>query len=66
MMTEKELLDKYIDEKYSDCKPWLTEEQRKAIADTFEFRVYCLHATWAELKKEMRKIFPFSLFVGDE
>lgn len=64
-MSEKELLDKFIDEEYSDCKP-VTEEQRKLIANTFGFQRYMLLNAWEDLKNEMKKIFPFSLLYKDD
>ena len=62
IVDEEKLLDEYINEKFSDCKPWLTEEQRKAIAETAGFQYFLLQAAWNRLKREMRKTFPVSLF----
>ena len=59
MMTEKEMLDKYIDEAYSDCKPWMTEEQRKAISETIGFAVYRLRIAGNEFKSVIKAEFPW-------
>ena len=66
IVDEAKLLDEYIDERFSDCKPWLTAEQRKAISDTAGFQYYLLQAAWDRLKRELRKTFPFSLFANKD
>ncbi len=64
MMTEKEMLDKYIDEKYNDCKPWLTAEQRKAISETTGFALYRLRIAADEFKSAIKA--EFSWIFGDK
>ena len=57
MKIDEKLLDKYIDEKFSDCKP-LTKEDRKAVSETFGFASFCLNAACKELAVAIKKEFP--------
>lgn len=63
MKVDEKLLDKYIDENFSDCKP-LSEKDRKAVSETFGFAVFCLNAAGKELAAAIKAEFPW-LFGGD-
>lgn len=58
-MNDDKLLDQYIDEKFSDCKPWMTDEQRKAISETTGFAIYRLHIAVDEFKTAIKADFPW-------
>ena len=58
-MNDDKLLDQYIDEEYSDCKPWMTDEQRKAISETIGFALYRLRNAVDEFKSEIKSDFPW-------
>ena len=63
MMDKNKLLEEYIELEFSDCMP-LDDDQKKYIADTYGFQGYCLGVAWEDFKAEIRKIFPFNLFLG--
>ena len=56
-MNNDKLLDQYIDERFSDCKTWLTDEQRKAISETSGFAFYCLHDAVEQFKLSIKAEF---------
>lgn len=58
-MNDDKLLDQYIAEEFSDCKPWMTDEQRKAISETMGFAIYRLHKAVDEFKAEIKAEFPW-------
>lgn len=60
-MDENKLLEEYIEQEFSDCKP-LDDDMKKLIADTIGFRGYCLGVAWEAFKAEIMKTFPFNLF----
>jgi len=62
-MTDEKLLDQYIDKEYSDLKPWMTDEQRKAISETTGFALYRLSKAVDEFKSVIKAEFPW--FLGD-
>mgnify|MGYP003291521324 CR=1 FL=1 len=63
MKIDEKLLDKYIDENFSDCKP-LTKEDGKAVSETFGFASFCLNAACKEFTASIKAEFPW-LFGGD-
>lgn len=58
-MNDDKLLDQYIDEQFSDCKPWMTDEQRKAVSETMGFAFYRLHKAADEFKATIKAEFPW-------
>ena len=58
-MKDDRLLDQYIDEAYSDCKPWMDDEQRKSISETTGFALYCLRIAVDDFKSKIKADFPW-------
>lgn len=56
-MNNDRLLDQYIDEEYSDCKPCMTDEQRKSISETTGFALFCLRNAVDEFKSTVKSNF---------
>ena len=60
-LDENKLLEEYIEQEFSDCKP-IDDDMKKIIADSIGFNRYCLGVAWDACKAELKKIFPFNLF----
>ena len=48
-MNDEKLLDQYIDENYSNLKPWIADEERKYISKTLGFSLYRANREWEEM-----------------